>query len=97
MAWCAGAAIGREFSYELLQAIVKASDSQLRNALDLLVASGLIFQEGYPPAAKYLFKHALVQEAAYSTLLNKTRKLLHARIGKALESKNGAGTFGLSL
>jgi predicted ATPase len=70
-----------------LQAIVKASDSQLRNGLDLLVASGLIFQEGDPPAAKYLFKHALVQEAAYSTLLNKTRQLLHARIGKALESR----------
>ena len=83
----AGAAIGREFSYALLQAIVKASDSQLRNGLELLVASGLIFQEGDPPAAKYLFKHALVQEAAYSTLLNKTRQLLHARIGKALESR----------
>jgi predicted ATPase len=83
----AGAAIGREFSYELLQAIVKASDSQLRNALDLLVASALIFQEGDPPTAKYLFKHALVQEAAYSTILHKTRQLLHARIGKALESK----------
>ena len=83
----AGAAIGREFSYALLQAIVKASDSQLRNGLDLLVASGLIFQEGDPPTAKYLFKHALVQEAAYSTILHKTRQLLHARIGKALESR----------
>ena len=83
----AGAAVGREFSYALLQAIVKASDSQLRNGLDLLVASGLIFQEGDPPTAKYLFKHALVQEAAYSTILHKTRQLLHARIGKALESR----------
>jgi len=83
----AGAAIGREFSYALLQAIVKASDSQLRNGLDLLVASGLIFQEGDPPTAKYLFKHALVQEAAYSTILHKTRQLLHARIGEALESR----------
>lgn len=83
----AGAAVGREFSYTLLQAIVKASDSELRNGLELLVASGLIFQEGDPPASKYLFKHALVQEAAYSTLLHKTRRLLHARIGEALESK----------
>ena len=83
----AGAAVGREFSYALLQAIVKASDSQLRNGLDLLVASGLIFQEGDPPTAKYLFKHALVQEAAYSTILHKTRQLLHARIGEALESR----------
>src|ERR1700730_17092182 len=71
----------------VLQAIVKGSDSQLKNALDLLVASGLIFQEGDPPAAKYLFKHALVQEAAYSTLLHKTRQLLHARIGEALENR----------
>ena len=59
----------------------------MRNELDLLVASGLIFQEGDPPAAKYLFKHTLVQEAAYGTLLNKTRQLLHARIGEALESR----------
>jgi predicted ATPase len=83
----AGAAVGREFSYALLQAIVEASDSELRNGLDLLVASGLIFQEGDPPTAKYLFKHALVQEAAYSTILHKTRQLLHARIGEALESR----------
>jgi predicted ATPase len=79
--------VGREFSYALLQAIVEASDSELRNGLDLLVASGLIFQEGDPPTAKYLFKHALVQEAAYSTILHKTRQLLHARIGEALESR----------
>jgi class 3 adenylate cyclase/predicted ATPase len=83
----AGAAIGREFSYDLLQASVRASSSQLRNALDLLVASGLLFQEGDPPVAKYHFKHTLVQEAAYSTLLSKARQLLHARIGKALESR----------
>jgi len=83
----AGAVVGREFSYELLQAIVETSDNELRNGLDLLVASGLIFQEGEPPAAKYFFKHALVQEAAYSTILHKTRQLLHARIGDALESR----------
>jgi predicted ATPase len=82
-----GAAIGREFTYDLLQATVDATDSQLRNALDLFVASGLIFQEGEIPAAKYLFKHALVQEAAYSTLLKKPRRLLHARIAKTLESR----------
>ena len=83
----AGAAIGREFTYELLQATVEAPDSQLRNALDLFVASGLIFQEGEIPLAKYHFKHALVQEAAYSTLPKKPRRLLHARIAKALESR----------
>jgi class 3 adenylate cyclase/predicted ATPase len=82
-----GAAIGREFTYELLQATVEATDSQLRNALDLFVASGLISQEGEIPLAKYHFKHALVQEAAYSTLPKKPRRLLHARIAKTLESR----------
>ena len=82
-----GAAIGREFTYELLQATVEATDSQLKNALDLFVASGLISQEGEIPLAKYHFKHALVQEAAYSTLPKKPRRLLHARIAKTLESR----------
>jgi class 3 adenylate cyclase/predicted ATPase len=82
-----GAAIGREFTYELLQATVEATDSQLRNALDLFVASGLIFQEGEIPLATYHFKHALVQEAAYSTLPKKPRRVLHARIARALVSR----------
>lgn len=82
----AGATIGREFTYELLQATVDATDSQLRHALNLFVASGLMFQEGEIPNATYHFKHALVQEAAYSTLPKKPRRLLHARIAKALES-----------
>ena len=80
-----GAAIGREFTYELLQATVEMPDSQLKNALDLFVASGLMFQEGEIPLATYYFKHALVQDAAYSTLPKKPRRLLHARIAKALE------------
>jgi class 3 adenylate cyclase/predicted ATPase/ABC-type transport system involved in cytochrome c biogenesis ATPase subunit len=83
----AGATIGREFTYELLRATVDATDSQLKHALDLFVASGLMFQEGAIPNATYHFKHALVQEAAYSTLPKKPRRLLHARIAKALESR----------
>ena len=83
----AGATIGREFTYELLRATVDATDSQLKHALDVFVASGLIFQEGEIPNATYHFKHALVQEAAYSTLPKKPRRLLHARIAKALESR----------
>ena len=83
----AGAAIGRDFTYELLQATVDVTDSQLRQALDLFVASGLIFQEGEIPNATYHFKHALVQEAAYSTLPKKPRRVLHARIANALESR----------
>ena len=82
-----GAAIGREFSYELVQATVEMPDSQLRQALDRFVASGLIFQEGEIPLATYHFKHALVQDAAYSTLPKKPRRVLHARIAKALEAR----------
>jgi predicted ATPase len=82
-----GAAIGREFTYELLQATVEMPDSQLRQALDLFVVSGLIFQEGEIPLATYHFKHALVQEAAYSTLPKKPRRALHARIAKTLENR----------
>ena len=82
-----GAAIGREFSYELLRATVEMPDSQLRQALDRFVASGLMFQEGEIPLATYHFKHALVQDAAYSTLPKKPRRVLHARIANALESR----------
>ena len=80
-----GAAIGREFSYELLRATVEVPDSQLKQALNRFVASGLIFQEGEIPLATYHFKHALVQDAAYSTLPKKPRRVLHARIAKTLE------------
>jgi len=82
-----GAAIGREFTYELLQATVEMPDSQLRQVLDLFVASGLIYQEGEIPLATYHFKHALVQDAAYSTLPKKPRRVLHARIANALASR----------
>jgi class 3 adenylate cyclase/tetratricopeptide (TPR) repeat protein len=82
-----GAAIGREFTYELLQATVEMPDNQLRQALDRFVASGLIYQEGEIPLATYHFKHALVQDAAYSTLPKKPRRVLHARIAKTLESR----------
>jgi class 3 adenylate cyclase/predicted ATPase len=82
-----GAAIGREFTYELLQATVEMPDSQLRQALDRFVASGLVFQEGEIPLATYHFKHALVQDAAYSTLPKKPRRVLHARIAKTLERR----------
>jgi predicted ATPase len=82
-----GAAIGREFTYELLQATLEVTDSQLKKALDLCVASGLIFQEGEIPRATYHFKHALVQDAAYSTLPKKHRRALHASIANTLEGR----------
>jgi tetratricopeptide (TPR) repeat protein len=80
-----GAAIGRKFSYELLAAVASYSEAELRAALERLTASGLVFCRGAPPLASYTFKHALVQDAAYSTLLRGQRQKLHARIAEALE------------
>lgn len=82
-----GASIGREFSYELLRETVDITEGELKSALHLLTASGLIFQEGDIPAAKYFFKHGLIQDAAYSSLPKKLRRSLHARITRALESR----------
>jgi class 3 adenylate cyclase/predicted ATPase len=79
------AAIGREFSHALLASVVWQPKTQLRSALDRLIAAGLLFRRGVPPHATYLFKHALVQDAAYGTLLRETRRQLHGRIAKALE------------
>jgi class 3 adenylate cyclase/predicted ATPase len=81
-----GAAIGREFSYELAASVGDLSEERLRDALQRLVDAGLVFQRGIPPAAEYLFKHALVQDTAYGTLLRGPRQQLHARIAKALET-----------
>src|ERR1700688_2108484 len=82
-----GAAIGREFSHSLLAAVVRKPDAELLSALDRLVGSGLLFRQGLPPHATYLFKHALVQDAAYGTLLRETRRSLHGRIAEALEGQ----------
>jgi class 3 adenylate cyclase/tetratricopeptide (TPR) repeat protein len=81
------AAIGREFSYELLAALWTLSTDQLETALEQLVASELVFQRGQPPAATYAFKHALVQDAAYQSILRSRRQQLHARIARALEER----------
>ena len=80
-----GACIGREFSHTLLIAIVGKPEADLRAALDRLIAAGLLFRQGVPPNASYLFKHALVQDAAYGTLLRSHRQQLHGRIATALE------------
>jgi class 3 adenylate cyclase/predicted ATPase len=82
-----GAAIGREFSYALLVAVARKPETGLASALDRLVAAGLLFQQGVPPHATYLFKHALVQDAAYSTLLRDPRRALHSRIAETLETQ----------
>jgi class 3 adenylate cyclase/predicted ATPase len=82
-----GAAIGRDFSYELLSAAAPLVEPELQEALRRLVEAGLVFQRGVPPAAEYLFKHALVQDTAYSTLLRGPRQALHRRIAEALEQR----------
>ena len=79
------AAIGREFSYGLLAAVVRQPETELGSALDRLIEAGLLFRQGVPPHATYLFKHALVQDAAYGTLLREPRRALHARIAETLE------------
>jgi predicted ATPase/class 3 adenylate cyclase len=79
------AAIGREFSHELLAITAALPESDLQAALDDLVGSGLVFRRGTPPQATYSFKHALVQDAAYATLVRAKRQRLHARIAVAIE------------
>jgi class 3 adenylate cyclase/predicted ATPase len=82
-----GAAIGREFSHALLAAVMRKPEAELGSALDRLIQAGLLFRQGVPPHATYLFKHALVQDAAYGTLLRQPRRALHARIAETLESQ----------
>jgi len=81
-----GAAIGRWFLYTLLRAVSGLPEDELQASLARLVASELVFQSGAPPDAVYTFKHALVQEAAYSSLLRSARQQLHGRIAEALEA-----------
>jgi class 3 adenylate cyclase/predicted ATPase len=81
-----GAAIGREFSHALLAAIVRKSEPELQSPRDRLLSAGLLFRQGVPPHATYLFKHALVQDAAYGTLLREPRRALHAHIAETLGS-----------
>ena len=81
-----GAAIGREFSHGLMAAVAGKPEAEVQPALDRLVAAGLLFRQGSPPHATYLFKHALVQDAAYGTLLRGPRQELHARIAAATET-----------
>jgi class 3 adenylate cyclase/predicted ATPase len=82
-----GAVIGREFPHALIAAVARKAEPELRSALDRLIDAGLLFRQGVAPHAIYLFKHALVQDAAYGTLLREPRRALHARIAETLESR----------
>ena len=82
-----GAALGREFSYELLSAVSPMQEPELSEALNKLVQSELVFRRGAPPNQTYVFKHALVQDAAYDSLLKSKRQTLHAQIAAAIRER----------
>ena len=82
-----GATIGREFSHALLAAVARKPEVEVRLDLDRLTTAGLLYRQGEPPNATYLFKHALVQEAAYGTLLRDPRRSLHARVAQTIEDQ----------
>jgi predicted ATPase len=82
-----GATIGRQFSYALLQAVAQLNDRTLHEELHRLVEAELLYQRGVPPQATYVFKHALIQDAAYESLLKSTRQQYHQRIAQVLEEQ----------
>jgi predicted ATPase len=82
-----GAVLGREFSYALLRAVAPLEEPTLQQSLAQLVEAELLYQRGHPPQATYIFKHALVQDAAYQSLLRSTRQQYHQRIAQVLETR----------
>jgi predicted ATPase len=82
-----GATLGRTFAYELLQAVSPLDEATLQHGLRQLVEAELVYQRGVPPQATYMFKHALIQDAAYQSLLKSTRQQSHQRIAQALEAR----------
>jgi predicted ATPase len=82
-----GATLGREFAYALLQAISPWDEDTLQRGLHQLVEAEFLYQQGLPPQATYLFKHALIQDAAYQSLLRSTRQHYHQRIAEILEAR----------
>lgn len=82
-----GSILGREFTYELLKAISSLDEETLQGDLAKLVGAELLYQRGIPPQAKYFFKHALIQEAAYQSLLKSKRQQCHRKIAEVLEER----------
>ncbi|MGI8551532.1 MAG: ATP-binding protein, partial [Dehalococcoidia bacterium] len=82
-----GAVLGREFDYEILHAVSRLDEGALQQSLVQLVEAGLIYQRGLPPAASYVFKHALIQDAAYQSLLRSRRQEYHRQIARVLEER----------
>src|SRR5919106_2238903 len=82
-----GAVLGREFAYDVLQAIAPMDEAALQDGLRKLVEAELLYQRGRPPRAKYIFKHALIQDAAYASLLRSTRQRYHQQIAQQSEAR----------
>jgi predicted ATPase len=82
-----GATLGREFTYEVIQAVAPLEEAALQHELAQLVAAELLYQRGLPPRARYLFKHTLIQETAYQSLLKSTRQRYHQRIAQVLAAQ----------
>ena len=82
-----GAVLGREFAYEMLQALAEVTEPNLRDGLDQLVGAELLYQRGRAPRAKYIFKHALIQDAAYESLLKRTRQRHHRQVAALMEER----------
>jgi predicted ATPase len=82
-----GAVLGREFAYEMVQAIGALEETTLQEGLNQLVDAELLYQRGRPPRARYIFKHALVQDAAYQSLLKRTRQYYHRQVAELLEAR----------
>ncbi len=82
-----GATIGREFPYELLRSVTPIDESELQAELGKLVTAELLYQKGKPPESSYQFKHALIQDAAYSSLLKSKKQQVHRRVAVALEKQ----------
>ncbi|MDX1487815.1 MAG: adenylate/guanylate cyclase domain-containing protein, partial [Acidiferrobacterales bacterium] len=82
-----GSVLGREFAYEMLQPIATMEETNLQKGLELLVDAEMLYQRGRAPKAKYIFKHALVQDAAYQSLLKRTRQQYHRQVAELLEKR----------
>lgn len=82
-----GAVVGREFSYDMIQTLTALDESKLQDRLAQLVDAELLYQRGRPPRATYFFKHALIQDAAYASLLRSTRRQVHQQITRVLEEQ----------
>ena len=82
-----GAVLGRDFAYEMLRAITTLDEPRLREVLSRLVEAELLYQRGRPPRSRYIFKHALIQDAAYQSLLRRSRQQYHRQVAELLEQQ----------